>query len=182
MSTKGTAMSDASVEVLLDDFEDKAKWEVGGAGADRTHLTTFAEGAPAKDPGVYADGAAGDDHRALVLLVRSADDDLEIDLTVEPGRELPIPGQLETVNLWVRSPHASIDVFALLTENGQARDLLLGTVSAQGEWQRVRGRLAAPITGAELLGLRVRLTEVVKRAGEVMILLDDLTAGTRDCP
>ncbi|WP_280370025.1 hypothetical protein [Nocardia wallacei] len=171
-------MSDASVEMLLDDFEDKGKWEITGDGASRTHLTTFAEGAPAKRPGVYSDGAAGADHRALVLLVRSATDGLEVELVAKPGRTLAIAGQLDAVNLWVRSPHASIDVYARIGVAEESRDLLLGNVSAHGEWQRVQHRAESAITGAELLGLRVRLTEVVKRQGEVMILLDDLTAHT----
>ncbi|WP_187684700.1 hypothetical protein [Nocardia wallacei] len=171
-------MSDASVEVLLDDFEDKGKWEIAGDGASRTHLTTFAEGAPAKRPGVYSDGAAGADHRALVLLVRSAAEGVEVELVAKPGRALSISGQLEAVNLWVRTPHASIDVYARIAAAGESRDLLLGNVSAQAEWQRVQHRAETAVTGAELLGLRVRLTEVVKRQGEVMILLDDLTAQT----
>ncbi|MBF6171989.1 hypothetical protein [Nocardia blacklockiae] len=172
-------MSDASVEVLLDDFEDKGKWELTGDGADRTHLTTFAEGAPAKRPGVYSDGAAGEDHRALVLLVRSATDGLEVELAAKPGRGLPIAGQLEAVNLWVRSPHASLELSARVAVAGAERELLLGNVSAQGEWLRLQHRTADPLTGVELLGLKFRLDEVVKRAGEVMILLDDLTALTR---
>ncbi|GAB2709610.1 hypothetical protein [Nocardia thraciensis] len=169
-------MSDASTEVLLDDFENKGRWEIGGAGASRTHLTTFAEGAPGKRPGVYADGAAGADHRALVLLVRSATEDLEVDLIAKPGRDFAIAGTLGALNLWVRSPHASLEISADLGEG--ARDLLLGTVSADGEWQRIEGRLDAPITDAALHGVQIRLTEVVKREGEVMILLDDLTART----
>ncbi|RDI41763.1 hypothetical protein [Nocardia mexicana] len=167
-------MSDASTEVLLDDFENKGRWELGGDGASKTHLTTFAEGAPGKRPGVYADGAAGADHRALVLLIRSATEDLEVDLVAKPGRGFAVPGKLGALNLWVRSPHASIEISADLGE--EARDLLLGTVSADGEWQRVQGRPGDPIAEAALLGLQIRLTEVIKREGEVMILLDDLTA------
>lgn len=172
-------MSDASVEVLLDDFEDKQKWEIEGTGASRTHLTTFSEGAPNKDLGVYADGATGADHRALVLLVRSADDDLTVELVAKPGRAPSIPGSLTAVNLWVRSPHASIEVSARISSAGQeARNLLLGEVSAHGEWRRLQHPLPDPIAGAELSALRIRITEVIKQKGEVMILLDDLTART----
>ncbi|MBF6301409.1 hypothetical protein IU459_28290 [Nocardia amamiensis] len=174
-------MSDASVEVLLDDFENKDKWELAGDGAKRTHLTTFAEGAPSKTPGIYADGVAGADHRALVLLIRSATDNLEVDLVAKPGQLSSIAGRLAAVHLWVRSPHASIQVSARLggTEQGE-RELVLGNVSANGEWQRLGYEPADPIADAELLALTIRLTEVVKREGEVMILLDDLTARTTE--
>ncbi|MGQ4601102.1 hypothetical protein [Nocardia sp. R6R-6] len=172
-------MSDASVEVLLDDFENKDKWEVAGEGVNRTHLTTFAEGAPSKKPGVYADGAAGADHRALVLLIRSATAELEVDLVAKPGHSFAIAGQLRGVNLWARSPHATIKISARLgsTEQGE-RELLLGNVSASGEWQRLAYELTDPMTDPDILALKIRLTEVVKREGEVMILLDDLTART----
>ncbi|WP_280266114.1 hypothetical protein [Nocardia wallacei] len=169
-------MADASIEVLLDDFENKGRWGLGGDGASRTHLTTFAEGAPTKRPGVYADGAAGADHRALVLLIRAATDGLEVDLVAKQGEGFAIPGRIEALNLWVRSPHASIEIAADL--GGSARNLLLGTVSADAEWQRVQGRLDASLADTTLLGLQIRLTEVIKREGEVMILLDDLTAHT----
>ncbi|MFI9508222.1 hypothetical protein [Nocardia sp. NPDC052566] len=168
-------MSDASAEVLLDDFEKKDRWELAGAGADRTHITTFAEGAPSKPLGVYPDGAAGADYRALVLLVRSAADDLEVELVAKPGRSITVPGQLSALNLWVRSPHAAIRVSATL---GDDRTLLLGKVSADGEWQRVTHTAGTPIANATLVGLKVHLTDVVKHEGEVMILLDDLTAHT----
>ncbi|MGQ4618744.1 hypothetical protein [Nocardia sp. R7R-8] len=170
-------MSDASVEVLLDDFESKDKWEVAGAGADRTHLTTFAEGAPGKRPGVFADGVAGADYRALVLLVRSAIDDLEVDLVPKPGQVFAIAGRLAALNLWVRSPHASILVSARLRSAGRdERELVLGSVSATGEWQHLHHEPADPVDDSELVALTIRLTQVVKREGEVMILLDDLTA------
>ncbi|WP_174188501.1 hypothetical protein [Nocardia barduliensis] len=172
-------MSDASVEVLLDDFENKDNWEVSGAGADRTHLTTFAEGAPSKPPGVYADGIAGADHRALVLLIRSAADDLEVDLVAKAGRSFSIAGRLAALNLWVRSPHASIRVSARLRGAGQdERELVLGNISATGEWQRLEHDLADPCDDSALVALTIRLARVVKREGEVMILLDDLTART----
>ncbi|MGK8488607.1 hypothetical protein [Nocardia asiatica] len=172
-------MSDASVEVLLDDFENKDNWELSGDGADRTHLTTFVEGAPSKRPGVYADGVAGADHRALVLLIRSAADDLEVDLVVKAGQKFSIAGRLAALNLWVRSPHASIRVSARLRGAGQdERELVLGNVSATGEWQRLEHDLAEPCDDSDLIALRIRLTHVVKREGEVMILLDDLTART----
>ncbi|WP_040783327.1 hypothetical protein [Nocardia pneumoniae] len=171
-------MSDASVEVLLDDFENKDKWELAGDGAARTHLTTFAEGAPSKTPGVYADGVAGADYRALVLLIRSATDDLEVDLVAKPGQLSSIAGRLAAVHLWVRSPHASIGVSARISTEQGERELALGNVSADGEWQRLGYEPADPIADAKLLALKIRLTEVVKREGEVMILLDDLTART----
>lgn len=170
-------MSDASVEVLLDDFESKDRWEIGGAGADRTHLTTFAEGAPSKRPGVYADGVAGADHRALVLLLRSATDDLEVDLVAKPGQAFSIAGRLTALHLWVRSPHASIRVSARLRSAGQGeRELILGSVSAAGGWQRLEHEPADPVDDGDLVALTIRLGELVKREGEVMILLDDLTA------
>ncbi|MEU2037054.1 hypothetical protein [Nocardia niwae] len=172
-------MSDASVEVLLDDFESKDRWELAGAGADRAHLTTFAEGAPSKRPGVYADGVAGADYRALVVLVRSATDELEVDLVAKPGRTLSIAGRLAALNLWVRSPHASIRVSARLRGAGQAeRELVVGLVSATGEWRRLEHEPAEPVVDGELVAVTIRLTQVVKREGEVMILLDDLTART----
>ncbi|MCC3330831.1 hypothetical protein [Nocardia abscessus] len=172
-------MSDASVEVLLDDFEDKDNWEVAGGGADRTHLTTFAEGAPSKRPGVYADGVAGADHRALVLLIRSAADDLAVDLVAKPGQSFSIAGRLAALNLWVRSPHASIQVSARLHSAGQGeRELVLGDISATGEWQRLEHELAETCDDSDLVALTIRLTQVVKREGEVMILLDDLTVRT----
>ncbi|MEU2120466.1 hypothetical protein [Nocardia niwae] len=172
-------MSDASVEVLLDDFESKDRWELAGAGADRTHITTFAEGAPSKRPGVYADGVAGADYRALVVLVRSATDDLEVDLVAKPGRTLSIAGRLAALNLWVRSPHASIRVSARLRGAGQGEcELVLGSVSATGEWRRLGHEPAEPVVDGELVAVTIRLTQVVKREGEVMILLDDLTART----
>ncbi|MGK8523953.1 hypothetical protein ACRS6B_21465 [Nocardia asteroides] len=171
-------MSDASVEVLLDDFENKDKWEVTGAGADRTHLTTFAEGAPTKRPGVYADGVAGADYRALVLLIRSAADDLEVELAAKAG-QFSISGRVAGVHLWVRSPHASIRVSARLRgADRDERDLALGDIAATGEWQRLEHELPDPVHDADLVALTIRLTQVVKREGEVMILLDDLTART----
>ncbi|WP_454197263.1 hypothetical protein [Nocardia sp. Marseille-Q1738] len=171
-------MSDASVEVLLDDFENKDKWELAGEGANRAHLTTFAEGAPSKTPGIYADGVAGADYRALVLLIRSATDDLEVDLVAKPGQLSSIAGRFAAVHLWVRSPHASIRVSARLSTEQGERELVLGSISASGEWQRLEHEPADPIADAELIALKIRLTEVVRREGEVMILLDDLTART----
>ncbi|MBF6168800.1 hypothetical protein IU486_29265 [Streptomyces gardneri] len=172
-------MSDASVEVLLDDFENKDKWEVAAAGADRTHLTTFAEGAPGKRPGVYPDGVAGADYRALVLLIRSATDDLEVELDVRPGQSFSIAGRLEALSLWVRSPHASIRVSARLRgASRDERELDLGDIAANGEWRPLTRELADPMDDADLIALTIRLTQVVKREGEVMILLDDLTART----
>ncbi|WP_431956584.1 hypothetical protein [Nocardia lijiangensis] len=171
-------MSDASVEVLLDDFENKDKWDLAGDGASLTHLTTFAEGAPSKTPGVYADGAAGADHRALVLLVRAATPDIEVELVAKPGQSFSIAGRLAVVNLWVRSPHASIQVSARLGSDEGERELALGVITAGSEWQRLGHEPAEAIADAELLALKIRLTEVVKREGEVMILLDDLTART----
>ncbi|WP_431969517.1 hypothetical protein [Nocardia sp. bgisy134] len=171
-------MSDASVEVLLDDFENKDKWDLAGDGASKTHLTTFAEGAPSKTPGVYADGVAGADQRALVLLVRGASADLEIELVAKPGQSFSIAGKLAILNLWVRSPHASIRVSARLGGDQGETEPVLGAVAAGAEWQRLGHEPADAIADAEVLGLKIRLTEVVKREGEVMILLDDLTART----
>lgn len=172
-------MSDASVEVLLDDFENKDRWDVADAKAGQTHITTFAEGAPSKSPGIYADGAAGADHRALALLVRAAADEQDIELVARPGRSCTVPGELTTLNLWVRSPHASIRVFARVGGDAQDdRELLLGKVTANGEWQRLHHDVTDPIPGAEVRGLRITLMDVIKREGEVMILLDDLTART----
>ena len=172
-------MADASVEVLLDDFEKKGNWDVAGAGASQSHLTTFAEGAPAKEFLAYADGRAGEDHRALVLLIKSAVDDLEVDLITKSSESFAIPGQLTALNLWVRSPHASIRLFAALGgADGATRDVLLGKVTASPEWQQVKHQLDTPIDGAKLLGLKVRLMAVTKQTGELMILLDDLTART----
>ncbi|MCP2280696.1 hypothetical protein APR09_006305 [Nocardia amikacinitolerans] len=176
---EGTAgMSDASVEVLLDDFENKDKWELVGNGAGRTHLTTFAEGAPSKTPGVYADGVAGEDHRALVLLVKSAENDLEVELVAKPGQSFSIAGLLAVVNLWVRSPHASIRVSARLGGEQGERELVLGDITAGPDWQHLGHEPADAIADADLLALKIRLTDVVKREGEVMVLLDDLTART----
>ncbi|MEU8899255.1 hypothetical protein [Nocardia sp. NPDC048505] len=168
-----------TAEVLLDDFENKANWDVAGAGADRSHLTTFAEGAPTKEVRSYADGRAGADHRALVLLIKSAADDLEVDLITKDGRSFAVPGQLSGLNLWVRSPHASIRIFAALgAADGSTRDVLLGKVTASAEWQHVKHQLDTPIDGANLLALKIRLMAVTKQTGELMILLDDLTART----
>ncbi|MET7768847.1 hypothetical protein [Nocardia sp. NPDC005366] len=172
-------MSDASIEVLLEDFENKDNWDLGGSGAGQTHITTFAEGAPSKEPGVYANGAAGADYRAVALLVRSAADGLDIELLPKPGAAFAIPGRLEELNLWVRSPHASIRVFARVGGGAEEQELSLGRIAANGEWQRAGHELPEPVDAVDVLGLRIRLTEVVKRAGEVMILLDDLTARTR---
>lgn len=169
-------MSDTSDDVLLDDFEDIGKWDVTGLGARQTHITTFAEGAPAKDLGVYADGVRGADYRALALLVRDAVEGLEIELLAKTGQIFALGGRVAALNLYVRSPHASIWVYAQLGSTGQeSRQVLLGQVTAGGEWQRIGEVLDEPIVDAELLGLRIRLVEVVKPAGEVMILLDDLT-------
>ncbi|MBH0774799.1 hypothetical protein [Nocardia bovistercoris] len=171
-------MSEASIEVLLDDFETKENWNITGPDADRTHITTFAEGAPSKTPGVYADGAAGADHRAVALLVREAAADLEIELAPSAGKSFDIPGRLEALRLWIRSPHASVDVFARVGAGADARELPMGRLAASGEWRRAGHELAESLTDATVVGLRIRLTEVIKRAGEVMILLDDLTART----
>ncbi|MGW4366344.1 hypothetical protein ACWEKT_11925 [Nocardia takedensis] len=171
-------MSDASVEVLLDDFESKNNWDLAGPGADRTHITTFVEGAPSKNPGKYADGAAGADHRAVALLVRAAAEGLDIELTPKPGKSFEIPGLLGGLNLWIRSPHAALHVYARVGTAEDPAEVLLGRVSAGAEWQRAEHVLTAPLTDAAVLGLRLRLTEIVKRSGEVMILLDDLTAST----
>ncbi|MCP9624036.1 hypothetical protein NMK54_28225 [Nocardia otitidiscaviarum] len=171
-------MSEASVEVLLDDFEDKGNWELGGAGAERTHLTTFAEGAPNKEVASFADGAAGRDYRALVLLIRRAADDFEVDLVAKAGRPFTIAGELTALRLWVRSPHAAIRVHARLESEQGSAQAQFGTVPAGGEWQHVELEVPQPMTDASLVGLRVRLMHVVKQQGEVMILLDDLTATT----
>lgn len=169
-------MSDASNEVLLDDFENTEKWELAGAGAQQTHVTTFAEGAPAKELGVYADGRRGDDHRAVALLVRNPADGLEVELVAKTDQTFAIAGELAELNLFVRTPHAAIWVYAQLGGPGQdVREELLGRVNADAEWQRVGVKLGEPIKDAALLGLKIRLVEVVKLAGEVMILLDDLT-------
>lgn len=171
-------MSDTSVEVLLDDFENKDRWDLAGDGARRTHLTTFAEGAPGKRLGIYADGVSGADHRALVLLIREATDDLDVDLVAKPDRPFAIPGRLTALNLWVRTPHAAIRIYARLGVAGEEQELLLGKIPAGGEWQRTQHDPTAPRPDATLLGLRIRLVDVIKREGEVMILLDDLTAGS----
>lgn len=166
-----------TTEVLLDDFENTGRWTLGGDGAGRTHLTTFAEGAPSKRPGVYADGRPGEDRRALVLLVRDAADDLEIELVARPDPAFAPSGEVSAVGVYVRSPHAAIRVHAELAgADGESRELLLGKVPVSGEWQRITHELEQPLAGAQLRGLRVRLVDVVRRAGEVMILLDDLTA------
>ncbi|MEV0706978.1 hypothetical protein [Nocardia aurea] len=172
-------MADTSVEVLLEDFENKDNWDLGGPGAGQTHITTFAEGAPSKEPGVYANGAAGADYRAVALLVKSAAEGLDIELNPKPGSAFTVPGQLEELNLWVRSPHASIRVFARVGVGAEEQELSLGRITANGEWQRAGHELPDPAADVAILGLRIRLAEVIKRAGEVMILLDDLTARTR---
>lgn len=172
-------MSDASGEVLLDDFEKKDDWELTGAGARQTHLTTFAEGAPSKRPGVYADGARGADHRALVLLIRAAAAGFEVELVRRAGREFSITGRSSGLNLWVRTPHAELEVFARLRDGGgETRELVLGTAPVDSEWRRLEHEVSEPLTDAELLGLRIRLGAVVERPGEVMVLLDDLSALT----
>ncbi|WP_067812871.1 hypothetical protein [Nocardia inohanensis] len=166
--------------MLLDDFENKDNWEIAGTGAARTHLTTFMEGAPNKEPGVYADGVAGRDIRALVLLVRSATDEFEVELVRKPDAAFPIAGDLAAVNLWIRSPHAALLVHAHLRDAaGASRDVLLGKVSGEPEWKQLEAELPDPVTDAVLTGFTIRITEVVKTQGEVMILLDDLTARTR---
>lgn len=177
---EGTAeMSDASVEVLLDDFEKKDHWELAGAGAEKTHLTTFAEGAPSKRPGVYADGGKGADHRALVLLIRSAAAGFEVELVRRPGHEFSIAGHPSGLRLWVRTPHAALEVSARLHDgSGEIRELVLGTAPVDSEWRCVEYEVSEPLTDAELLGLRIRLGSVVERPGEVMILLDDLSTLT----
>lgn len=169
-------MSDASIEVLLDDFEDKEKWELAGAGAGLTHLTTFVEGAPSKDLAAYADGVAGRDYRALVLLIRKAIDDFEVELAAKAGHAFAIGGRLEALRVWVRSPHAAIRVYARLEDDKHGvREVLFAKVPTSGEWQHAEFALDEPIDEATLLGLKVRLVDVVKHEGEVMILLDDLT-------
>ncbi|WP_157555375.1 hypothetical protein [Nocardia crassostreae] len=172
-------MSDASSKVLLDDFENKDNWEVAGAGADRTHLTTFAEGAPGKELAAFASGETGRDHRALVLLIRQASDDLEVELVAKSGETFSIAGQLAALNLWVRSPHASIRVYARLGNTAEEHELLIGKVTVGGDWQHVEHAVGEDIKDARLLGLKTRLVDVVKTQGEVMILLDDLTARTK---
>ncbi|WP_067572064.1 hypothetical protein [Nocardia acidivorans] len=163
-------------EVLLDDFEDTEKWELAGAGANKAHVTTFAEGAPIKDPGVYGDGVPGADRRALALLVRGAAEGHEIELVARAGQAFALPGEVSGLDLYVRSPHAAIWVYGFIAGAGQdSAEVLLGRVAAKGEWQRIGAELIEVLTGAELLGLKIRLVEVVKEAGEVMILLDDLT-------
>ncbi len=44
--------------------------------------------------------------------------------------------------------------------------------------QRLEHEPAEPCDDSDLVALTIRLTQVVKREGEVMILLDDLTART----
>ncbi|MBL1078790.1 hypothetical protein JK358_30740 [Nocardia sp. 2] len=173
-------MSDASLEVLLDDFESKDKWEVAGEAADRTHVMTFKEGAPSKRPGVYADGVAGADVKAVALLVRAATDKTEIELRAKPGRAFTITGEAEGLDLWVRSPHAALRVSAQLTAaDGEAQELLLGLLTADRDWHRVGAALAEPISGVTLHGLKIQVMDVIKREGELMILLDDLTVRTK---
>ncbi|MFB8006681.1 hypothetical protein [Nocardia sp. NPDC056000] len=163
-------------EVLLDDFEDTGKWELAGAGASKAHITTFAEGAPVKDPLAYPDGVRGEDHRALAVLVRGAADGHEIELVAKADRAVALPGEVSGVDLYVRSPHASIEVSGFIAGAGQdSVEILLGRIAVAPEWQRIGEELREALTGAELLGLKIRLVEVVKQAGEVMILLDDLT-------
>lgn len=171
-------MSEASTEVLLDDFENKDNWELAGPGAERTHLTTFAEGAPWKRPGVYADGAAGADHRAVVLLIRSATEGFAVELAARADRPITVAGPMTALCLWVRSPHASLTVGARLRHGGADTEVDLGRVTAAGEWTRLEFRPAEPLADVELRAVTIRLDEVVKRAGEVMILFDDLTAAT----
>lgn len=168
-----------TTEVLLDDFENTARWALAGAGAGRTHLTTFAEGAPSKPPVDYADGSRGADRRALVLLVREAANDLEIELEAQPDPTFALTGAVTAVGVYVRSPHAEIRVSAdLVTADGARCEVPLGLVPAGGEWRRIEHEPVQPLAGAEVRALRVRLVAVLPRAGEVMILLDDLTART----
>ncbi|MFI6866975.1 hypothetical protein [Nocardia sp. NPDC050406] len=168
-----------SVEVLLDDFEDKDKWELAGAGAELTHLTTFVEGAPTKELAAYADGVAGRDYRALVLLIRKAVDDFEVELAAKPGHSFAIAGRLAAVKLWVRSPHAAIRIYARLEDAAHGvREILFAKVPTSAEWQHATYELDEPITEATLLGMKIRLVDVVKHEGEVMVLLDDLTVST----
>ncbi|NNH74957.1 hypothetical protein HLB23_34775 [Nocardia uniformis] len=172
-------MSDASVEVLLDDFENKSKWELVGVAARRAHLTTFVEGAPSKGLASFADGAMGRDIRALVVLIRKAADDLVVELASKPKPAFTVAGRLETLRLWVRSPHAAIRVYARLeSEASGYQEVLLAKVPTGALWQHSEYQLDEPITDATLLGLKIRLMDVVKREGEVMILLDDLTVRT----
>src|SRR5690606_1921158 len=167
-------MPDASTEVLLDDFENRDDCELRGPGAPQTHLTTFVEGAPAKRPGVFAAGERGADHRAVVLLVRSAAEGLEVELAPRAARSRTLPKSTTELRLWIRSPHASLRVHALLAD----REAPLGVTTAAGEWVRLHHRFAGPIAATELRALRIRLDVVTKTAGEVMILLDDMTAVT----
>ncbi|QLY29678.1 hypothetical protein H0264_31290 [Nocardia huaxiensis] len=168
-----------SVEVLLDDFENKDKWEVAGEAATHTHVTTFKEGAPTKEPGVYADGVAGEDVRALALLVRKATDRTEIELAAKPGQAFTVKGDTTGLDLWVRSPHAAIQVSAQLQgEDGTQQEVQLGKLTADRDWHRAGTALPQPLSNATLTGLKIRVTEVVKHEGEVMILLDDLTVRT----
>jgi len=167
-------MPDASTEVLLDDFENKDDWEIAGPGAPQTHLTTFVEGAPAKRPAVHADGRRGADHRAVVLLIRSATTDFEVELAPRAGRSLTLPDTTGELRLWVRSPHAGLRVWADLADG----EVALGSTAATGEWTRLHHRFAEPIAATALRGLRLELDVVTEHAGEVMILLDDLTALT----
>ncbi|MBF6465727.1 hypothetical protein IU427_11150 [Nocardia beijingensis] len=98
--------------------------------------------------------------------MRSATDDLEVDLVAKPGRALPIPGRLAALSLWVRSPHASIRVSARLRGTGQSeRELVLGSVPAIGEWRRLRHEPADPVDDGEVVALTIRLTQVVKQEG-----------------
>lgn len=172
-------MSDASVEVLLDDFEDKSKWELCGVGAGRAHLTTFVEGAPSKELATFADGVEGRDHRALVLLIRKAADDFVVEMASKPKPAFAIAGQLKSLKLWVRSPHAAIRVYARLESASVGfQEVLVGKIPTSAEWQHAEFELDEPVADATLLGLKIRLMDVVKREGEVMILLDDLTVRT----
>ncbi|MBF6357890.1 hypothetical protein IU449_25665 [Nocardia higoensis] len=167
-------MPDTSTEVLLDDFEHRDDWAIVGSGATQTHLTTFVEGAPAKRPGVYADGERGADHRAVVLLIRSATEGFEVELAPRAEHSRSLPAATSELRLWIRSPHADVRVWADLAEGA----VPLGSTSAAGEWIRLHHRFATPIAATELRALRIRLDVVTKQAGEVMILLDDLTALT----
>lgn len=167
-------MPDASTEVLLDDFENRDDWELRGGGAERTHLTTFVEGAPAKRPGVFADGERGADHRAVVLLIRSATEGFEVELAPRAPRSRELPAGTRELRLWIRSPHSALRVDAVLAGS----EVPLGSTTAVGEWIRLTHRFEEPIPATELRALRIRLDVVTKQAGEVMILLDDLTVVT----
>ncbi|WP_040795554.1 hypothetical protein [Nocardia higoensis] len=167
-------MPDASTEVLLDDFENRDDWEIRGPGAEQTHLTTFVEGAPAKRPGIYADGERGADHRAVVLLIRSAAAGFEVELAPRAGRSRALPDGTSELRLWIRSPHADLRVWAVLADG----EVPLGSTPATGEWIRLHHDFDGPIAATALRALRVRLDAVTKQAGEVMILLDDLTVVT----